>query len=86
MSLYRKTVRLKNFDFYKDVPKLRLPVGMEAQHKKLDNNEAFATYIHNSKEEINNKLAELPILSDRVRTLNQVPKCRIINTKVERIQ
>jgi hypothetical protein len=86
MTLYRKSVVLRDFDIHKDRYNISLKEGLEVAWKQSDNKECYATFIHNDKEEINNKLSELNIASDRVRTLKEIPKFRVINTVKERIQ
>lgn len=86
MTLYRKSVVLRNFNIQNDLPNVKLSKGLEVAYKQLDNNECYATFIDYSKRTINNKLAELNITSDRVRTLKDIPKMRIINSKMEKIQ
>jgi hypothetical protein len=86
LTLYRKSVVLRDFNIHKDLHSIALKEGLEAAYKQLDNNESYATFIDSSKESINNQLAELNITSDRVRRLNDIPKYRIINSKKERIQ
>ena len=86
MTLYRKSVVLRDFNIHNDLHKIELSPGLEVAYKQLDNNECYGTFIDSSKNTINDKLAELNIASDRVRTLKDIPKMRIINSKVERIQ
>ena len=58
--------------------------GLEIANRRKENNENYASLV-GTKAQINQYLQDKPILSDRLRTLNSVPKYRIINTKVERI-
>lgn len=88
MTLYRKSVILKDYDFRTDLHNVRLPLGADANHQVIDrkNKEEYYTIVHNDKGEINNMLSQLPILSDRCRTLKNIPKARIIGTRAEKIQ
>ena len=46
-------------------------------------NTTYASFIGDTKADINNQLGQLNnIISDRVRTLREIPKIRIIKTKV----
>jgi len=82
-----KHVHLRNFNL-SDVGQFQPNKNIEVkwfQDKQLkDNNETHATFI-GEKKDINNQLAVLnnKIMSDRLRTVKGVPKCRIIKTKVE---
>jgi hypothetical protein len=62
------------------------PVGIEGLdiiNRQGDNGENYMT-LTGHKEQINTYLQEAPVLSDRLRTLNNLPKYRIINNiKVE---
>ena len=80
MTLFRKDVILRNWYDRKE-----LETGLEATHRISDNNEDYCSLM-GTKPQINNYLQETPILSERLRTLNDLPKTRVIGTKVERIQ
>jgi hypothetical protein len=82
MTLFRKNVTLRN---YSDFRKIKLEPGLEAKHRLSDNNEDYVSLM-GTKPQINRYLQEANIISERLRTLNDLPKMRIINTKVERIQ
>ena len=88
MTLYRKSVILKDWNIQRDAWSIPLSPTLEASHIpiSIENEESYLTLISNSKEEINNKLSQFPVLSDRARTLKSIPKMRIIQGKVERIQ
>ena len=58
--------------------------GLDITHRKNENNEDYAT-LAGTKQQINQYLQDAPILSDRLRTLNTLPKYRIIGTKKETI-
>ena len=79
-TLFRKNVIFKEYKIYDD-----LTEGLEIAHRKSDNNEDYASLM-GTKAQINTYLQDKPIISERLRTLNNVPKYRIINSKVERIQ
>jgi len=81
MTLFRKNVILRGHDIHK----IPLSVGLEKKNRLVDNNENYASLM-GTKQQINRYLQEAPILSERLRTLNDLPKMRIIGTKVERIQ
>lgn len=88
MSLRIKSVLLKDFD-KKDIrPFTPYKEGVEIQWQKSENkNETYASIVANNKQEINNQLSLLSnkISSERCRTLNNLPKYRIINTTVKRV-
>jgi len=80
LTLFSKNVILKDFKIRHD-----LNEGLEIVNRQEDNNENYIT-LTGSKAQINTYLQDKPVLSDRLRTLNNVPKFRIINTRKERIQ
>ena len=80
MTLFRKDVILKEFKITHD-----LPQGLEMTYRRNENNENYASLM-GTKAQINEYLQDKPIISDRLRTLNNVPKWRIINSKKVRIQ
>ena len=69
-----KNVILKDF-------KIRhgLPEGLEITNRKRENNENHMSLM-GTKQQINQYLQDKPILSERLRTLNNLPKYRIINS------
>jgi len=71
-------LRIKNA-ILKDT-KIR-PVGIEGLDviNRFQNNENHIT-LTGTKQQINQYLQDKPVLSDRLRTLNNLPKYRIINT------
>lgn len=74
-------LRIKNVTL-KELNVTELPPGFEGLdiiHRKVDNNECHMT-LTGSKTQINNYLQNKPILSERLRTLNNLPHYRIINT------
>ena len=75
-----KNVILKDFQIKHD-----LTEGLEIINRQEDNNENYMSLV-GSKAQINTYLQDKPVLSDRLRILNNVPKFRIINTRKERIQ
>lgn len=79
-TLFRKNVILENWYNRKE-----LETGLEATHRLQDNNEDYCSLM-GTKQQINNYLQDAPIISERLRTLNNVPKWRIINSKKIRIQ
>jgi len=74
-----KNVILKEYNITHD-----LTEGLEIAHRKNENNEDYVSLM-GTKQQINHYLQDKPVLSDRLRTLNSVPKYRIINTVKERI-
>lgn len=79
MTLFSKNVIL---DWNLNTP---LETGLEILHRKSDNNEDYASIL-GTKGQINRYLQNADIISERSRTLKNVPKFRIINTKKEVIQ
>jgi len=75
-NLRIKNVVLKQFNITKLPPGFE---GLDIIHRKVDNNESHVTLTGN-KQQINNYLQDKPILSERLRTLNDIPHFRIINT------
>ena len=64
-----------------------LPIGIENMdiiNRKEQNNENYMS-ITGTKQQINRYLQDKPILSERLRTLNNLPKYRIINSRKIRI-
>lgn len=78
-TLYLKNVIFKNYD----IDFLRIK-GLDKINRLSDNNENYAT-LTGTKEQINQYLQDKPILSERLRTLNNLPKFRLIGTKKQRI-
>ena len=86
-----KNIQLKNwnlknvrgFDPYKEGVEIKWTQDKDDKH----NNETYASIIANNKQEINNQLSILSnnIGSERARTLNSIPKWRIIQTTKKRI-
>ena len=79
MKLFSKSVILK--DWRLNPP---LSEGLDITHRRNENSEDYAT-LAGTKQQINQYLQDAPILSDRLRILNSLPKYRIIGTKKERI-
>lgn len=78
MALFRKNVILRGHDIH-SIP---LSEGLEKKNRLVDNNENYVTLIGN-KAQINRYLQDAAhsIVSERLRTLNDLPKMRIIGTK-----
>ena len=76
------TLFLKNVILRKNIPALK---GMDVIHRKNENNENYAT-LTGTKQQINHYLQDCDILSERLRTLNNLPKFRLISTTKVRIQ
>ena len=83
-----KHVQLRDFNL-SDASRFKVNRDIEVkwfQNEELKrNNETHASIIGNTKTDINNQLSILNnrIMTDRLRTVRGVPKCRIIKTKVE---
>lgn len=82
MSLFKKSVILREWNPERYAPQSE---GLEITHRKQQNNEDYAT-LAGTKQQINQYLQDAPVLSERLRTLNSLPKYRIIDTKKVRIQ
>jgi hypothetical protein len=80
MTLFRKDVILKDFIIRHD-----LTEGLEIINRKEDNNENYMSLV-GTKQQINTYLQDKSVLSDRLRTLNNLPKFRLIGTNKEVIQ
>jgi hypothetical protein len=98
MTLYRKSVILRDWDIQKKVEGFKPKTGINVAWQQVEgnNNECYATLIGSNskyqalsqritKEDIHNQLAEMPVMSDRVRTLNSLPKGHTLGTVKERI-
>mgnify|MGYP003575311264 CR=1 FL=1 len=75
MTLFRKNVVLRGHNIH-SIP---LSPGLEKKNRLVDNNENYATLI-GTKQQINTYLQDAPIVSERLRTLNDLPRMRVINT------
>ncbi len=78
------TLRIKNVIMKDNIIR---PVGIEGLdiiNRKQENNENYMT-LTGTKQQINSYLQDKPILSERLRTLNNLPKYRIIQTTKRRI-
>jgi len=86
-TLFHKSVILKNINIQNRNDILGIPIkeGLDITHRQMPNNEVYST-LQGTKEQINHYLQSAPLLSDRLRTLNNLPKYRIINTKKVRVQ
>jgi len=81
MTLFRKNVILRGHDIH-SIP---LSEGLEKKNRLVDNNENYVSLM-GTKAQINRYLQDAPIVSERLRTLNDLPKMRVINSTVMRIQ
>jgi len=86
-TLFHKSVILKNINIQNrnDILKIPIKEGLDITHRQMENNEVYST-LQGTKEQINHYLQNAPVLSDRLRTLNNLPKYRIINTRKVRVQ
>ena len=83
MSLRIKNVIFRNWSDVYDMSK-RPKNGLEIAHHRNENNEDYAS-LTGTKQQINHYLQDKALISERLRTLNNVPKYRIINTNKVRI-
>jgi len=58
--------------------------GLEIINRNIEGQNYMS--LTGTKQQINQYLQDKPIVSERLRTLNNLPKFRIINTRKERIQ
>jgi hypothetical protein len=80
-TLFRKNAILRDFN----IRKVPLSYGLDVKHRIQPNGENYVSLM-GTKPQINKYLQEAPVLSDRLRTLNDLPKMRIINTTKVMIQ
>ena len=82
MAIFSKNVILRDWN-----NSIRLPLdkGLEAIHRKQENNEDYLT-LTGTKAQINTYLQNAPILSEHLRTLNNLPKWRMFSNEKIRIQ
>jgi hypothetical protein len=80
MTLFRKNVILKEFNLNNP-----LSEGLDVKHRRQPNGEDYVSLM-GTKQQINNYLQDAPLLSERLRTLNDLPKMRVINTTKLNIQ
>jgi hypothetical protein len=81
MTLFRKNVILRGHDIH-SIP---LSKGLEKKNRLVDNNENHVSLM-GTKQQINRYLQDAPIVSERLRTLNDLPKMRVINSVKVNIQ
>ena len=74
MTLFRKNVILRGHDIH-SIP---LEKGLEKKNRFEVNNENHVSLL-GTKTQINRYLQDAPIISERLRTLNDLPKMRVIN-------
>ena len=79
-----KNVIFRNYDDAFDVTKTQPKDGLDMAIHRSNNNEGYAS-LTGTKQQINHYLQDKALVSDRLRTLNNVPKYRIINTTKSRI-
>jgi len=77
-------LRIKNVIFRQLYERQIKEPGLDIIHRINENNEDYST-LTGTKQQINNYLQDKDIISDRLRTLNNLPKFRIISTQKERI-
>ena len=79
MGLRIRNVVLDGINIYDDLSK-----GLEIINRAKENNENHMTLTGTNKQ-IDKFLQDKPIISERLRTLNNLPKYRIIGTTKQRI-
>lgn len=82
MTLFRKNVILRGHNTIHSIP---LEKGLEKKNRLVDNNENNVSLL-GTKAQINRYLQDAPIVSERLRTLNDLPKMRVIGTQKVMIQ
>jgi len=82
-TLFRKNVILKEFNIHN--PKTPLSEGLDVKHRIQPNGEDYVSLMGN-RQQINHYLQDAPLLSERLRTLNDLPKMRIIGVQKVNIQ
>ncbi len=80
-SLFRKNVVIRG----QDIHMIPLTPGLDKKNRFVDNNENQVTLI-GTKAQINSYLQDAPVVSERLRTLNDLPRMRVINTTKVHIQ
>ena len=81
-TLFNKNVILRN---WYDFKKIYMEQGLEGIHRRQENKENHCT-LTGTRQQINRYLQDADIVSERLRTLNNLPKYRIIGTHKQRIQ
>ena len=84
MNLIKKSVELRDWQIKRDVRNFVPLKGIEIKWQEVEG-QNFATLIGKNKRILQQQASELPILSERVRTLRNLPKMRKINNTVIRI-
>ncbi len=79
MGLRIRNVILDGYNIYDDLSK-----GLDIINRAEDNNENHMT-LTGTNQQIDRFLQDKPIISERLRTLNNLPKYRIIGTTKQRI-
>ena len=79
ISTFIKNVILNDYKIRHD-----LVEGLEIINRNVEGQNYMS--LTGTKQQINQYLQDKPIVSERLRTLNNLPKFRIINTRKERIQ
>ena len=79
-TLFVKNIILKDYKITHD-----LYEGLEKLNRRQENNENYVSLM-GTKQQINTYLQDKPIISERLRTLKDIPHYRIINTQKVRIQ
>ena len=90
-KLYRKTVHLQGLDIHNMLERSMIPrsKNWEIAHHQIEDakKETYTTFLSQDQGEINralSKLTERMLISDRVRTANNIPKYRIIKSDIVR--
>lgn len=83
MTIFRKNVILREFNIHN--PDTPLSEGLDVKHRRQPNNEDYVSLM-GTRQQINRYLQNAPLLSERLRTLNDLPKMRVIGTRKVNIQ
>ena len=87
--IYKKSIHLKDWLIDRDVRSFVPPKDIEIAYQEIDeqrkNKECYAILTGHSRKLLDVTAAQMPILSERARTLKSIPKYRKSNTTMERI-
>ena len=85
--IYKKSIHLKDWLINRDVRNFIPPKDIEIAYQEIDKNnkECYATLTGHNRKLLDMTAAQMPILSERARTLKSIPKYRKSNITMERI-
>ena len=88
-TLFSKSVILRDFDIHLNIHDIPVPKDMTITHRQSENNESY-TILQGTKFHINKYLQIADyngkLLSERYRKLSNLPKYRIYNSQMVRVQ